>query len=138
MVAAKYSLVPIGFIRSPLKRRKDAPRFYTEGAPDAFLELLPAYRQGLSRVEVGDELIVITWLHKARRDVLRVHPQGDMAHLLTGVFLTRSPDRPNPLGLHRCKVLEVREDGLKIGPIEAIDATPVVDIKTVIHEAVDS
>jgi tRNA-Thr(GGU) m(6)t(6)A37 methyltransferase TsaA len=89
-------------------------------------------------VEVGDELIVITWLHKARRDVLRVHPQGDMAHLLTGVFLTRSPDRPNPLGLHRCKVLEVREDGLKIGPIEAIDATPVVDIKTVIHEAVDS
>jgi tRNA-Thr(GGU) m(6)t(6)A37 methyltransferase TsaA len=138
VVAAKYSLVPIGFIRSPLKRRKDAPRFYTEGAPDAFLELLPAYRQGLSRVEVGDELIVITWLHKARRDVLRVHPQGDMAHLLTGVFLTRSPDRPNPLGLHRCKVLEVREDGLKIGPIEAIDATPVVDIKTVIHEAVDS
>lgn len=88
-------------------------------------------------MRVGDELIVITWLHQARRDVLRVHPQGERTHPLTGVFLTRSPDRPNPLGLHRVPVLEVRPDGLRIGPIEAIDGTPVVDIKCVVDEADD-
>ncbi len=89
-------------------------------------------------MRVGDELIVITWLHKARRDVLRVHPENDRSHPLTGVFLTRSPDRPNPLGLHRVTVIEVRPHGLLIGPIEAIDGTPVVDIKTVIDEANDA
>lgn len=134
----KYALVPIGFIRSELKTRRQAPRFYTEGAPDALLELLPAFKRGLSRVRVGDQLIVITWLHRSRRDVLRVHPQADSARPLTGVFLTRSPDRPNPLGLHRVTVLEVRTNGLLVGPIEAIDGTPVVDIKTVVTEADDA
>ena len=133
-----YTVVPIGFIRSELKTRKEAPRFYTEGAPDAVLELKPAYARGLSRVHPGDELIVITWLHRSRRDVLRVHPRGDPAQPLTGVFLTRSPDRPNPLGLHRVTVREVRRDGLRIGPIEAIDGTPVVDVKCVVREADDS
>lgn len=133
----KHSLSPIGVIRSELKNREDAPRFYTEGAPNAVLELLPAYRRGLSGVHPGDQLIVITWLHRAHRNVLRVHPQGNRSRPLTGVFLTRSPDRPNPLGLHRVTVLEVRPNGLFIGPIEAIDGTPVVDIKTVVREADD-
>ncbi len=133
-----YSVAPIGFIRSELKTRAEAPRFYTEGAPDAFLELKPAYRRGMSRVEVGDELIVLTWLHRSHRDVLRVHPQGDQSQPLTGVFLTRSPDRPNPIGLHRVTVRAVKPDGLLIGPIEAIDGTPVVDIKCVVDEADDA
>lgn len=133
-----YALRPIGFIRSELKTRSDAPRFYTEGAPNAFLEVVSAYRRGLSGVRAGEEIIVITWLHRARRDVLRVHPQGDKSRPLTGVFLTRSPDRPNPLGLHRATVLEVRANGLLIGPMEAIDGTPVVDIKRVVREADDS
>ena len=133
-----YTLVSIGIIRSELKTRAQAPRFSTEGAPDAFLELKPAYLRGMSRVRVGDALIVITWLHRARRDVLRVHPQGNATKPLTGVFLTRSPDRPNPLGLHRVTVREVRRDGLAIRPLEAIDGTPVVDIKCVVGEADDA
>lgn len=133
----EYVLRPIGFIRSGLKNLADAPRFYTEGAPNGRLELLPVFRDGLDRVEVGHEIIVITWLHLAQRDVLKVHPQGELALPLTGVFLTRSPDRPNPLGLHRCAVLQLLPDGLAIGPIEAVDGTPVLDIKPVVGEADD-
>jgi tRNA-Thr(GGU) m(6)t(6)A37 methyltransferase TsaA len=133
----EYLVKPIGFIRSELKNKEDAPSFYTEGAPNARLELLPAYRDGLDRIEVGHEVIVLTWLHLARRDVLKVHPRGNLANPLTGVFLTRSPDRPNPVGLHRTRVLEIDADGLLIGPIEAIDGTPVIDIKPVVEEADD-
>jgi tRNA-Thr(GGU) m(6)t(6)A37 methyltransferase TsaA len=134
---AEYVLRPVGFIRSGLKNVADAPRFYTEGAPDARLELLPAFRDGLDRMKPGRDIIVITWLHLAQRDVLKVHPQGDLALPLTGVFLTRSPDRPNPLGPHRCSVLALLPDGLAIGPIEAVDGTPVLDIKPVVGEAGD-
>ncbi len=125
-------LDPVGVIHSPIKRRKGAPRFYTEGAPNAVLEIFPRYIRGLGRMEAGDEIIVITWLHRARRKTLRVHPRGDRSRPLTGVFSTRSPDRPNPLGLHRVKVLEIRPGRLLIGPIEAIDGTPVVDLKPVV------
>jgi tRNA-Thr(GGU) m(6)t(6)A37 methyltransferase TsaA len=128
-----FSIEPIGVIRSEIKNKEDAPLFYTEGAPNAFLEIFPAYIEGLDRMHVGDEIIVITWLHQARRDVLKVHPRGDASNPLTGVFSTRSPDRPNPLGLHRVKVLEIHPDRLHIGPIEAIDGTPVVDIKPVVE-----
>lgn len=128
----RFSLTPIGVIRSELKNRKEAPLFYTEGAPNAFLEVLPAYAEGLSRMHAGDEIIVITWLHRARREVLKVHPRGDVSNPLTGVFLTRSPDRPNPIGLHRVKVLEIKQNRLHLGPIEAIDGTPVIDIKPVV------
>src|SRR5688572_1069335 len=100
-----YQLTPIGVIRSELKRVEDAPLFYTEGAPNARLELIPAVRDGLDGMQVGDELIVITWLHQAQRDVLRVHPRGDRQRPMRGIFSTRSPDRPNPLGLHRVRVL---------------------------------
>ena len=128
-----FSIEPIGVIRSELKNREDAPLFYTEGAPNAFLEMIPGYTDGLDRMRVGDEIIVITWLHQAHREVLKVHPRGDVSNPLTGVFSTRSPDRPNPLGLHRVKVLEIHRDRLHIGPIEAIDGTPVIDIKPVVE-----
>jgi tRNA-Thr(GGU) m(6)t(6)A37 methyltransferase TsaA len=128
-----YSIRPIGFIRSSILRRSDAPRQGREGAPDAFLKIIPAFRPGLARMRVGDDIIVITWLHRGQRDVLKVHPRGDPATPLTGVFSTRSPDRPNPMGLHRVKVLKKRPGKLLIGPIEAIDGTPVIDIKPVIE-----
>lgn len=132
-----YWIRPIGFIRSKIKDRKDAPLFYTEGAPNATLEVMPKYGAGLDRMKVGKEVIVITWLHLASRDTLRVHPRGDLSRPLTGVFSTRSPARPNPLGLHRAKVLQIKKNRLRIGPIEAIDGTPVVDIKPVVEESKD-
>ena len=128
---------PIGYLRSELKDPALAQKFYTEGAPDAWLELDDAYAAGLERLKVGQELIVVTWLHLAQRDVLRVHPRGDPANPWTGVFLTRSPDRPNPLGLHRAWVRAVEGHRLRIGPMEAVDGTPVVDLKPVVDEAQD-
>jgi len=133
-----YSLNPIGIIRSPLKNRRDAPKFGNEGAPDAWLDLTPAVSEGLQGIAVGQEVIVITWFHEAQRDVLKLHPRWDKNIPLTGVFNTRSPDRPNPLGLHRVKVLEIAPNHLKVGPIEAIDGTPVVDIKPVLPLPADS
>jgi tRNA-Thr(GGU) m(6)t(6)A37 methyltransferase TsaA len=133
----KYELEPIGVIRSPITNAADAPLFYTEGAPDVRLELLPAYLEGLDRLKVGNEIIVITWLHLGRRDVLKVHPRDDASRPLTGVFCTRSQDRPNPLGLHRARVLGIDGGILHIGPMEAIDGTPVLDIKPVVGESVD-
>jgi tRNA-Thr(GGU) m(6)t(6)A37 methyltransferase TsaA len=126
------SIEPIGVIRSELRTTEEAPLFYTEGAPNAYLEVFPEYTGALDRMRAGDEVIVITWLHQAHRDVLKVHPRGDTSRPLTGVFLTRSPDRPNPLGLHRVKVLKKDAGRLLIGPIEAIDGTPVIDIKPVV------
>ena len=129
----ELSLHPIGLIRSTLRTREDAPRQGSEGAPDAWLEVEPAFARGLSRIAAGDELLVITWLHRADRAVLEVHPRDDPDVPLTGVFATRSPDRPNPLGLHRVTVREISGTRLRIGPIEAIDGTPVVDIKAVLE-----
>lgn len=126
-----YALHPIGFIRSPLKRRADAPKQGSEDAPDAWLEMNPAVAQGYEGIATGEEIIVITWFHLAERDVLKVHPRSDDRIPLTGVFDTRSPDRPNPLGLHRVRVREVVDNRLLIGPIEAIDGTPVIDVKPV-------
>jgi tRNA-Thr(GGU) m(6)t(6)A37 methyltransferase TsaA len=131
MPETEYSLYPVGFIHSPLKHREEAPRQGGEGAPDAWLEVNPMAADGLDGIGVGDEIIVITWFHQAHRDILKLHPRGDKTIPLTGVFATRSPDRPNPLGLHRVTVLEVDRHRLKVGPIEAIDGTPVVDIKPV-------
>jgi tRNA-Thr(GGU) m(6)t(6)A37 methyltransferase TsaA len=128
-----FSIKPIGIIRSEIKNLEDAPLFYTEGAPNAYLDLFPEYSECLYRMRPGDEIIVITWLHLARRDVLKVHPRGDISNPLTGVFLTRSPDRPNPIGLHRVKVLDIKSGRLHIGPIETIDGTPVIDIKAVVE-----
>jgi tRNA-Thr(GGU) m(6)t(6)A37 methyltransferase TsaA len=128
-------LVPIGYIRSTLRSIQDAPRQGSEGAPDAWLELEAAYARGLKRISAGDELVIVTWLHLADRQVLETHPRNDPNIPLTGVFATRSPDRPNPLGLHRVTVREIAGVRLQIGPIEAVDGTPVVDIKAVLGGA---
>lgn len=124
-----YVLRPVGRVRSPLRARRDAPRQGSEGAPDAWLELDPALAPALGGIAAGDALVIVTWLHEAERDVLVVHPRDDPAAPLTGVFATRSPDRPNPLGLHRVTVREVAGTRLRVGPLEAIDGTPVVDVK---------
>jgi tRNA-Thr(GGU) m(6)t(6)A37 methyltransferase TsaA len=122
-------LRPIGVIRSRLKTREHAPKQGREGAPDAWLNVRPSLADALEGIAAGDEILVITWLHRARRDVLRVHPRGDVGRPIAGVFATRSPDRPNPLGLHPVTVRRIAGTRLRIGPIEAIDGTPVVDIK---------
>jgi tRNA-Thr(GGU) m(6)t(6)A37 methyltransferase TsaA len=129
----EFRLHPVGHIRSTLRTLREAPRQGSEGAPDAWLEVEPAYARGLSRIAAGDEILVITWLHRADRQVLEVHPRDDPEVPLAGVFATRSPDRPNPLGLHRVTVREVSGTRLRIGPIEAIEGTPVVDIKAVLE-----
>jgi len=132
MSKTTYTIEPIGFVRSELTRLEDAPMQGDEGAPDAWLELTPQVAQGLTGIKPGDELIVLTWLHLAERDMLQVHPRGDLSRPLTGVFATRSPDRPNPVGLHRVSVLEVAERKLRVARLEAIDGTPIVDIKPVL------
>jgi tRNA-Thr(GGU) m(6)t(6)A37 methyltransferase TsaA len=128
----RLKLRPIGMIRSTIKNRKDAPKQGLEGAPDAWLEVNPFAASGFEGISAGDELFVVTWLHQGRRDVLRVRPRSDPQRALTGVFATRSPDRPNPLGLHRVTAKKVEKKRLRIGPIEVIDGTPVVDIKPVL------
>jgi len=119
-------------IRSILKTRGKAPKQGREGAPDAWLDVSPFAAEALDGLEVGDDIIVLTWLHRARRDVMKVYPRSDRRRRLTGVFATRSPDRPNPVGLHRVTVRRIVKSRLRIGPIEAIDGTPVIDIKPVL------
>jgi tRNA-Thr(GGU) m(6)t(6)A37 methyltransferase TsaA len=127
-------LRPIGMIRSRLKKRTGAPRQGSEGAPDAWLEVKPLFADGLDGIVAGSELIIVTWLHLSNRDTLKVIPRVDPSRGLTGVFATRSPDRPNPLGLHRVTVRRIVKNRLvRVGPIEAIDGTPVVDIKPVLR-----
>jgi tRNA-Thr(GGU) m(6)t(6)A37 methyltransferase TsaA len=122
----------VGIIRSDLKTRAEAPRQGPEGAPDAWLEVYPWAAKGLQGLAIDDEIIVMTWFHRARRDVFKVRPRSDRRRAMTGVFATRSPDRPNPLGLHPVVVRAIDGRRLRIGPIEAIDGTLVVDIKPVI------
>jgi tRNA-Thr(GGU) m(6)t(6)A37 methyltransferase TsaA len=127
--ATRARLDPIGVLRSTLKSRKGAPKQGDEGAPDAWLHVRPEFKDALDRLAVGDQVVVITWLHQARRDVLKVHPRAQRHRPLTGVFATRSPDRPNPIGLHPVTIKRIVGRRLRIGPIEAIDGTPVLDIK---------
>jgi tRNA-Thr(GGU) m(6)t(6)A37 methyltransferase TsaA len=127
-----YTIEPIGVVRSVLTRLEEAPMQGDEGAPEAWLEFSPSAEEGLLGIQVGDELFLLTWLHLAQRDVLQVHPRGDLNRPLAGVFLTRSPDRPNPIGLHIVLVEEVTERKLRVAPLEAIDGTPIIDIKPVI------
>jgi tRNA-Thr(GGU) m(6)t(6)A37 methyltransferase TsaA len=129
-----YPLTPIGFVRSTLTDLEAAPMQGDEGAPDASIDVVSEVADALVGIQVGDELFVVTWLHEARRDVLQVHPRDDVGRPLTGVFATRSSDRPNPLGLHRVIVLGIAGNELRVGPLEAIDGTPVVDIKPVLRD----
>ena len=129
MAADRIVLEPIGHVESPLTDPAAAPKQGFEGAPDAWLVLDPSVLAGLDGVAVGDELVVLTWLARARRDVLRVHPRDDPSNPVRGVFRTRSQDRPNPIGLHRVRVLAIEGARLRVGDLEAVDGTPVVDIK---------
>jgi tRNA-Thr(GGU) m(6)t(6)A37 methyltransferase TsaA len=122
-------LSAVGTIRSTLRSLDDAPRQGDEGAPDAWLEVDPDVAPALEGLRAGDTIVLITWLDRADRRVLVTHPRNDPSLPLTGVFATRSPDRPNPLGLHRVTVRTIDGTRLRIGPIEAIDGTPVVDVK---------
>jgi len=128
-----FVLNPIGRIHSTLTVRHGAPRQGDEGAPDARVEVRPEFVQAVEGLEVGQEIILLTWLHQAKRETLKVIPRDEPTNPLTGVFATRAPDRPNPIGLHRVTVLGI-EDGrwLHVRPLEAIDGTPVVDIKPVL------
>ena len=128
----RYLLEPIGVVRSRLTEPAEAPRQGAEGAPEAWVEIDPAYADALAGLAAGDDVVLLTWLHLGRRDVLRVHPRDDVRRPLTGVFATRSQDRPNPIGLHRVRVLEVEGARLRVTPLEAVDGTPVVDIKAVL------
>lgn len=127
-----YIIKPIGIIRSELKNISDAPKQGDEGGYETWLEIKPQFAAGLRDIQVGDDLIVLTWLHLSKRDVVEVHPRGNPDKLLTGVFVTRSPNRPNPIGLHPVTVLQIADNALKIAPVEAVDGTPVIDIKSVI------
>lgn len=136
--AVHAALRPIGVVRSALTARGQAPKQGREGAPDAWVEIEPDYAEGLDGTAVGDEVIVLTWLHQGERATLRVRPRNRQDLPMRGVFSTRSPDRPNPIGLHRVVVKQVDGTRLLVGPLEAIDGTPVVDIKPVLDGVNDS
>jgi tRNA-Thr(GGU) m(6)t(6)A37 methyltransferase TsaA len=131
-----YVVRAIGVVRSTLSAPGDAPNQAFEGAPSALLDIDPTYEDALHRIEVGDELILLTWLHLADRDTLQTHPAGDTSIPLTGVFRTRSPDRPNPLGVHRVTVTALEgPTRLRVAALEAIDGTPIIDLKVSMRES---
>jgi tRNA-Thr(GGU) m(6)t(6)A37 methyltransferase TsaA len=127
-----FALRPIGRVESSLVSTADAPRQGDEGAPDAYLVLDPEVQAGLDGIAVGEEIIVLSWLHQADRTVLRVHPRGDLSRPEAGVFSTRAPSRPNPIGLHRVRVLGIDGARVHVSGLEAIDGTPVIDLKPVL------
>jgi tRNA-Thr(GGU) m(6)t(6)A37 methyltransferase TsaA len=127
-----FEVVPIGAVMSPLTDPATAPRQGDEGAPDAWIIFVPEVVEGLDGVEPGDEVIVLTWLDRASREILRVHPRGDPSRPEQGVFATRSPDRPNPIGVHRVEVLAIDGPRAKVRNLEAVDGTPVIDVKPVL------
>ena len=127
-------LIRVATVESPLRDRADAPKQGDEGAPDATLVFEEGFAEALDGLAVGDELLLITWFDRASRDVLRVRPRGDVSRPELGVFGTRSPDRPNPLGLHRVTVLEIDGPRMRVNNLEALDGTPVVDVKPVLGD----
>ena len=132
-----YRLRPVGWVESPLTDRAAAPKQGDEGAPLAQVVFLPEFREAAGDLQQGDEVLVLTWLHQGRRDVLCVHPRGDVNRPREGVFATRSPDRPNPIGLHAVVIKAVEDNAITVHNLEAIDGTPVLDIKPIlgtVHE----
>ena len=128
----QYELSPIGWVESQLLDLEAAPKQGTEGAPEAWLILDERVSEGLRDLEVGAEVLVLTWLDRARRDVLVVHPRDNPSNPLTGVFSTRSADRPNPIGLHRVQILVIQGSRIRVRNLEAIDRTPILDLKPVL------
>ncbi|MEU5789999.1 tRNA (N6-threonylcarbamoyladenosine(37)-N6)-methyltransferase TrmO [Micromonospora purpureochromogenes] len=131
-MSGAYELRPVGRVESPLTEADLAPKQGDEGAPEAWLVFSPAVGAGLRDLRPGAEVLVLTWLDRARRDVLTVHPRGDRSRPETGVFNTRSPHRPNPIGLHRVRVLAVDGLRVRVADLEALDGTPVLDVKPVL------
>jgi tRNA-Thr(GGU) m(6)t(6)A37 methyltransferase TsaA len=135
---ATYQVRPIGRVESPLLDRGAAPKQGFEGSPEASLVFDDAVREGLRDLRPGIDVIVLTWLDRSRRDVLSVHPRGDPANPVQGVFSTRSPDRPNPVGLHRVTILSVDGTRIRVRDLEALDGTPIVDVKPVLDRSADA
>ena len=129
-----FDVQPIGMVESSLIDPALAPRQADEGAPDAWLVFDPVVLEGLRGIRVGDEVLLLTWLDRARRDLLSVHPRGDPSRPLEGVFSTRSPHRPNPIGVHRVQIAEVDGARIRVRHLEALDGTPIVDLKPVLDE----
>ncbi len=127
-----YQLEPVGWVESPLIDRDAAPKQGDEGAPLARIVFRPEVWEAAADLRVGDEILVLTWLHQGDRNTLAVHPRDDMSRPLTGVFSTRSSDRPNPIGLHRVTIVSVEEPAIGVRNLEAIDGTPVIDVKPVL------
>jgi tRNA-Thr(GGU) m(6)t(6)A37 methyltransferase TsaA len=132
MSDGRYELRPIGVVESSLTDPASAPKQGDEGAPEAWLVFEPGVLDALREINPGDRIIVLTWLHRARRDVLRVHPRDDLANPETGVFSTRSEDRPNPIGLHPVQVISTDGERIRVSDLEAVDGTPIVDVKPVL------
>jgi tRNA-Thr(GGU) m(6)t(6)A37 methyltransferase TsaA len=132
-----YVLEPIGRVESPLTDRETAPKQGDEGSPEAWLVFEKGMSEGIKDLRVGTDVIVLTWLDRARRDVLAVHPRGDRTRPETGVFSTRSPDRPNPIGLHRVSIVGIDGLRVRVRHLEALDATPIVDVKPVLGEVTE-
>ncbi|MEU8362469.1 tRNA (N6-threonylcarbamoyladenosine(37)-N6)-methyltransferase TrmO [Nonomuraea sp. NPDC048882] len=130
-----FEIRPVAVVESSLTDPGGAPKQGVEGAPDAWLRFDPAVAEGIGDLAAGDEVFVLTWLHLADRSVLAVHPRDDVRNPLTGVFSTRSADRPNPVGLHRVRVLAVEGLRVRVADLEAVDGTPVVDVKPVLDAA---
>ena len=126
------TLHPIGRVASPLVDPAAAPRQGDEGAPEAWIEFRPDLREAVASLAPGEDVLIITWLHRADRDVLFVHPRDDASRPVESVFRTRSADRPNPIGLHRARVLEVDGERARVGGLEAVDGTPILDVKPVL------
>lgn len=137
MTDGRYVLEPIGRVESPLVDRDLAPKQGDEGSPDAWLLFEEGVSEGLRGLQVGTDVIVLTWLDRARRDVLVVHPRGDPARPMQGVFTTRSPDRPNPVGLHRVTIVSIDGTRMHVRNLEALDGTPILDVKPVLDEGVE-
>lgn len=132
MNQTSFELIPIGRVESPLTDRASAPKQGHEGSPEAWLVFEPWVLEGLEGIQAGGEVIVLTWLDRASRDVLRVHPRGDIANPEQGVFNTRSPDRPNPIGLHRVEIVSIDGYRFRVRNLEALHDTPIVDVKPVL------
>jgi len=125
-------LRPIGTVESSLREKSDAPKQGEEGGPEAWLVFHAGYEEGLRDLEVGEEILLLTWLDRAERDVLSVHPRDDARRPLRGVFSTRSADRPNPIGLHRVTVRAIEGTRLRVSDLEALHGTPILDVKPVL------
>jgi tRNA-Thr(GGU) m(6)t(6)A37 methyltransferase TsaA len=133
-----FAVRPIGRVESSLTDATLAPRQADEGAPEAWLVFEPTVAEGLRGIRAGDAVLLLTWLDRARRDVLSVHPRGDATRPLAGVFNTRSPHRPNPIGLHRVEITAVDGLRMRVRQLEALDGTPIIDVKAVLSEDVGS